>query len=100
VAAYLRERASGATNGVPSTGAVPQPPSGVQISYSTIDDTTEMEPPVDDELRRRIDELAQRDDFGSEEAQRQLRDLIAGAVRDHVTEADPDRNVRARLGEQ
>jgi hypothetical protein len=100
VAAYLRERGSGAMNGAPSTSAVPPPPpSGVQVSYSTIDDSTEMEPPVDDELRRRIDELARRDDFSSEEAQRELRDLIAGAVRDHVTEADPDRNVRARLGE-
>ncbi|KAA8894275.1 ankyrin repeat-containing domain protein [Sphaerosporella brunnea] len=98
VAAYLRER----EGGVPNGATAPAPPVGVQISYSTeaIDESI---PPVDAELRRRIEELASREDFGSDSAQQELRNLITGAVREHVASPENgdsfERNVRVRREE-
>jgi hypothetical protein len=48
---------------------------------------------VDPEFRRRIEELASREDFQSEDGQRQLRELVTAALRGQV---DPERNVRQR----
>ena len=94
--AYLREKTPGAgatgENGVPP----PPPPENVRVRYTTMDQVDDMSVPVDDELRRRIGELAQRGDFENEETQRELRELITGVVRDHVVEPDSERNVRPR----
>ncbi|RMZ85925.1 hypothetical protein DV736_g6521, partial [Chaetothyriales sp. CBS 134916] len=49
----------------------------------------------DPEFRRRIEELAGRDDFQTEEGQRQLRELITDAIRG----ASNDREVRRRVEE-
>jgi len=38
--------------------------------------------PPDENFRRRIEELASRDDFAGEEGQRELRELVKDAVRD------------------
>ncbi|KAF8534754.1 ankyrin repeat-containing domain protein [Trichophaea hybrida] len=102
VAAYLRERETPAatTNGASSSSSStrPPPPEGVEVSYSTMEESSEMDAPVDSELRQRIEELAQRGDFEGEEAQRELRELVAGALRDHVVDhhSEGDRNVRTR----
>ncbi|MCJ1248386.1 hypothetical protein MMC30_005603 [Trapelia coarctata] len=51
---------------------------------------------VDPEFRRRIEELASREDFQGEEGQRELRDLITDAVRG--VGGDSERDVRRRVG--
>ena len=89
VAVYLRLKELGGsmdgaidTNGTSETSTHPPPlPKGMTL------DIKEEELPEGDaagapdpEFRRRIEELAARDDFRSEEGQRQLRDLITDAV--------------------
>jgi len=59
--------------------APPPLPSGVQINVGTMSAGEEGEAP-DPEFRRRIEELAAREDFGGEESQRELRDLVSDAV--------------------
>jgi len=49
---------------------------------------------VDTEFRRRIEELAAREDFQSEEGQQQLRELVTEALRGEV---NPERDVRQRM---
>ncbi|KAI2617685.1 ankyrin repeat-containing protein [Hypomontagnella submonticulosa] len=99
VAQYLesKEEASHAqtllngTNG--DTGAVPPLPHGLNVSVSTITPAEESELEVDPEFRRRIEELAARDDFNSEAGQAELRRLVQDAISDQNL---PDRNVRSR----
>jgi hypothetical protein len=88
VAAFLRQKASASntsatteTNGVTQTGQLPHPPplpNGVQVNISTMQEPEGDDP--DPEFRRRIEELAAREDFQSEEGQRQLRELVTDAV--------------------
>ncbi|TVY38990.1 Ankyrin repeat-containing protein [Lachnellula subtilissima] len=100
VAVYLRMREleAGMTevNGVqePTTnGTYPPPlPEGVQVNIGAMapEEAGEV---ADPEFRRRIEELASREDFQGEEGQRELRVLIEEALRGQVGE---DRNVRSR----
>lgn len=92
VAAYLRDLQ-------PSDGLIPRPPPGVSVNLSAVEDTADSLPPVDDALRQRIQELASRADFNSEETQRELRDLVTQAVHEHIVEPETDRSVRQRQGE-
>lgn len=66
------------------------------MSLSAVEDTSDTLPPVDDTLRQRIQELASRADFGSEETQRELRNLVTQAVHDHIVEPEVERSVRQR----
>lgn len=66
------------------------------MSLSAVEDTSDTLPPVDDALRQMIQELASRADFGSEETQRELKDLVTRAVHDHIVEPEVERNVRQR----
>ncbi|KAI8962981.1 ankyrin repeat-containing protein [Daldinia sp. FL1419] len=75
------------TNG--DTSAVPPVPQGLSISVSTVTPETELE--VDPEFRRRIEQLAERDDFNSDAGQAELRQLIQDAISEHNP---ADRNVR------
>jgi len=61
-----------------------------------MEEASEMDTPVDSELRRRIEELTQRGNFEGEEAQRELRELVAGALRNHVVDPEGNRKVRTR----
>lgn len=105
VAAYLREATSQSTGAAASTltqtggangsvaaqngtagqsesnGVHPPPPmpNGVKINVGTMDQGEAGEEP-DAEFRRRIEELAARDDFQGEDGQRELRNLITDAV--------------------
>lgn len=88
MAAYLRD--------LGPSDFVPKPPPGVSVSLSAVDDTSDTLPPVDDALRQMIQELASRADFGSEEAQRELRNLVTRAVHDHIVEPEVERSVRQR----
>lgn len=90
VAAYLR---SLQTSGDQSTSG-PDPPPGVSVDLSAVDDTSETLPPVDQALRAKIVELSTRDDFHSEETQRELRHLVSQAVKDHILEPNEGRSVR------
>lgn len=67
--------------GEDTNGAVPPPPlpHGVKIDLGTMGEDEMGEAP-DPEFRRRIDELASRPDFQSEETQRELRQLVQDAL--------------------
>lgn len=95
VAAYLKDLASDTMNGASSTaasepatnddvdgGAVHRPPplpNGVQVNIGTMQES-EVGGEPDPEFRRRIEELASREDFQGSEGQRELRDLVSEAV--------------------
>ncbi|KAI0541292.1 hypothetical protein GGR58DRAFT_39951 [Xylaria digitata] len=102
VAEYLRlkeaEQARDLPNGVngeiiQDSSDVPPLPERLNISVSTISPTEDNENEVDPEFRRRIEELAQRGDFHSEEGQAALRQLVQDAIAD---ENLTGRNVRPR----
>lgn len=114
IAEYLREsRTRGiATNGfgegqaengvaasVDSGSHRPPPlPPNVTVNVTTVDATmpeSQGEEAVDPEFRRRIEELAAREDFQSEQGQNELRELIKDAVRG--VGAHEGRDVRRRL---
>ncbi|KAG0649693.1 Ankyrin repeat-containing [Hyphodiscus hymeniophilus] len=104
VAVYLRikelEGDGALVNGVPppiangtNGGRAPPPlPEGVSVNIGTMVPEEEGEV-VDPEFRRRIEELAQREDFEGEGGQNALRELITEAIRG---EAGHDRDVRRR----
>lgn len=69
---------SGESNGV---HAPPPLPPNVKINVGTMQEPPlEGEDAPDPEFRRRIEELAAREDFQSEDGQRELRDLVAQVV--------------------
>lgn len=77
------------TNGV---NGIHPPPEGVRVNFGTMN--PEEEPTgVDLELRRRIDELAAREDFQGEAGQEALYTLISGMIADITGE---ERDVRQR----
>lgn len=101
VAVYLRVKELEArVNGVineAATNSVHRPPSlpeGVSLNIGSMA-PEEVGEVVDPEFRRRIEELASREDFQSEDGQRELRELVTEALRGGV---DPERNVRQRTG--
>ncbi|KAI5800102.1 ankyrin repeat protein [Geopyxis carbonaria] len=98
VVAYIRQNQLSPisdSNGTNSSN-LPGPPRDVEVNLSTVWDTSGTVPPIDQELRRRIEELAERGDFESEETQRELRELVTGAVRDHLVDPEIERNVRQK----
>jgi len=106
VAVYLRIKELESTNGVGTASLVngdsitngdgsnlpPPLPEGVTVDIGTMpeDEAGEV---VDPEFRRRIEELAQRDDFQGEGGQAALRELITEAIIGSVGEG---REVRRR----
>lgn len=101
VAAYLARGAAavGELSFDPEGRPPPPLPPNVQLSIGNSDPEIEaamgsQEP--DPEFRRRIEELASRENFHTEEGQRELRDLICDAVRD-VNREEHD-SQRRRLG--
>lgn len=70
----------------------PLPP-GIQLQVGSLEDEENLGEIEDPELKRRIDELASREDFQGEEAQRELRQLVTDALNGTVRE---QRDVRAR----
>ncbi|KAI5921491.1 ankyrin repeat-containing protein [Camillea tinctor] len=84
------------TNGDPvaQNGSVtPSLPEGLNISVSTLTPAEENEAEVDPEFRRRIEQLAGRDDFHTAAGQAELRQLVQDALADGSL---ADRNVRQR----
>ncbi|GME23164.1 putative ankyrin repeat protein [Neofusicoccum parvum] len=108
VAAYLRSRMAGAANGDAAAAATrqngadglahpPPLPDGVKVNVGTMSADDVPEDVVDPEFRRKIEELAAREDYQSEEAQAELRRLVQDAVGGMRSDTQAqDRNVRRR----
>jgi ankyrin repeat protein len=81
---------------VETAGVHPPPPlpQGVNINVGTMEEDAADAP--DPEIRRRIEELAARPDYDSEEVQRQLRELVQDVVTGIGAE-DGGRSVRRRV---
>lgn len=104
VAVYLRikelEHTSGQVDGqgavnIQSESHPPPPiPDGISVNFGTMDPGEDPGEVVDPEFRRKIEELAQREDFQGEEGQRQLRELITEAIRGDISQ---ERDVRRRI---
>ena len=105
VAEYLKsQETAGATNGITVNGTdvngagdLPPVPEGLSVRMGAVTEPDDdIAPPPNPELRRRIDELAAREDFHTETGQAELRRLVEEAIAgENLTE---DRNVRARQG--
>ncbi|KAK9789804.1 hypothetical protein AB5N19_07162 [Seiridium cardinale] len=100
VAAYLKEvessRNGSLLNGSGINGHtddLPPPPEGMAVSLSTAAPAEENDAEIDPEFRRRIEELAERDDFHTEAGQAELRQLVQDALSGENLD---DRNVRQR----
>ncbi|KAF2639874.1 hypothetical protein P280DRAFT_51719 [Massarina eburnea CBS 473.64] len=104
---YLKSLQAGASSaaqttstspGVTDTQDVHPPPplpNGVNVEVGTMAEEAVGEAP-DPEIRRRIEELAARDDFQTEEGQRLLRRLVEEVVTG-MGGAEADRSVRRRV---
>jgi uncharacterized protein len=78
--AHNASRGAATTNGTSDDLHRPPPlPNGVKINVGTMQEDEAGEEP-DPDFRRRIEELAARDDFETEEGQRELRNLVQDAV--------------------
>ncbi|KAL2172887.1 hypothetical protein VTG60DRAFT_65 [Thermothelomyces hinnuleus] len=101
VAEYLRgpDGGSSANNGTPNGTAsngtgLPPVPEGLQVTMGTIDEAEVNGQQPDPEFRRRIEELAAREDFQTPEGQAELRKLVEEAIGGGVF--GEERNVRPR----
>lgn len=75
-------------------GQAPPLPEDLKFTVGTMDVERDVPDEVDPEFRRRIQELAERDDFHSAEGQEELRKLVEDAVLDQgISE---DRSVRPK----
>ena len=103
VADYLKEIrvqetvANGQAESITGNGTPHPPPlpPGVELRVGSLEDEEGLGEVADPELRRRIEELASREDFQGEDAQSQLRQLITDALRGANEE---QREVRPRTG--
>ena len=68
-------------------------PKGVSIDFFAVDEGAQ-EQEIDEQFRQRIESLASRPDFESEDSQKELRVLVSDAIRGVELE---DRGVRGRL---
>lgn len=97
VAEYLKGvESKGQANGEPSghvAEQLPPAPDGLAVTMGTMPAPEDQELEVDPEFRRRIEELAGRDDIGTEEGQAALRQLVQDALADQELS---ERNVRQR----
>jgi hypothetical protein len=72
---------NGVSNGTTSTGmGLPPVPEGLQVTMGTMDEAVVGEQQPDPEFRRRIEELAAREDFQTPEGQAELRRLVEEAI--------------------
>lgn len=104
VAAYIREAAGGPASSVPAASSIdplnppPPIPDNLPVNIGTMweQEASASETEVDPEFKRRIDELAAREDFHSETTQNQLRELVVDAITGSNIETQ-DRDLRRRV---
>ncbi|KAM0519419.1 hypothetical protein ACHAPE_003591 [Trichoderma viride] len=69
-------------------------PEGMTVTVGTMDESQDIPAEFDPEFRRRIEELAQREDFNTTEGQADLRKLVEEALLDQGL--SEERNVRSK----
>ncbi|KFG86629.1 ankyrin repeat protein [Metarhizium anisopliae] len=74
--------------------AIRPPPQGMKLIVGTMDAGEQVASDVDTGFRRRIEELAQRDDFNAPSGQAHLRKLVEDAISDRFL--GDERNVRSK----
>ncbi|KAF4999696.1 hypothetical protein FGRMN_2261 [Fusarium graminum] len=74
---------------------IPPPPEGMKVTVGTMDEKADIPEEIDPEFRRRIEELAQRDDFNTPQGQIELRRLVEDAILGEGGVGD-ERNVRSK----
>ncbi|KAM0343110.1 hypothetical protein ACHAPU_008858 [Fusarium lateritium] len=74
---------------------IPPPPEGMEVTVGTMDETADIPEEIDPEFRRRIEELAQRDDFNTPQGQTELRRLVEDAILGEGGVGE-ERNVRSK----
>lgn len=99
VVAYLREQLGeqcqeSAVSSEP--GRIAQTPEGMELSYSTMEEPSDADALIDMGLRKKIEELSQREDFQSNAVQQELRDLVTSTIQGQLLELEVERNVKAR----
>ncbi|KAK4173084.1 hypothetical protein QBC36DRAFT_62738 [Triangularia setosa] len=82
VAEYLAGLEGGASsaNGTVNGTGLPPAPQGLKVTVGTMDEAEASEQQPDPEFRRRIEELAARDDIHTPEGQAALRQLVQEAI--------------------
>ncbi|KND87566.1 Ankyrin repeat-containing protein P1E11.10 [Tolypocladium ophioglossoides CBS 100239] len=70
------------------------PPKGMKLTVGTMDHAEDVPSQVNPEFRRRIEEMAQRDDFDTPTGQADLRKLVEDAIMDQGL--GDERNVRSK----
>ncbi|ROW07031.1 hypothetical protein VPNG_06621 [Cytospora leucostoma] len=107
VAEYLASKEANGVNGSSSAQGVngtsinggdeiPPVPQGLAVNFGAVPEGEVAEGSPDPEFRRRIEELAAREDFNTADGQEALRRLVEEAVAGE--ELAEDRNVRSRQG--
>lgn len=107
VAEYLASKEANGVNGSSSAQGVngtsingiddmPPVPEGLAVNFGAVPEGEVAEGSPDPEFRRRIEELAAREDFNTVDGQEALRRLVEEAVAGE--ELAEDRNVRSRQG--
>lgn len=88
--------AQAAVNGASLNGSLPPVPQGLSVNFGTVNEDEAAGASPDPEFRRRIEELAAREDLDTEAGQAALRQLVEEAVAGE--ELAQERNVRPRQG--
>ncbi|TGO64570.1 hypothetical protein BOTNAR_0086g00100 [Botryotinia narcissicola] len=101
VAVYLRIKELEAEGGLPASSGTdaivahpPLVPEGLSVNIGTMNPDEDVGEVIDPEFKRRVDELAARDDFQTPAGQEELRKLITEAITGEVGEG---REVRQRI---
>ncbi|KAH8785954.1 hypothetical protein F5883DRAFT_481860 [Diaporthe sp. PMI_573] len=96
VAEYLAGREGAPVNGITPNGRLPPVPQGLSVNFGTVNDDEAGSASPDPEFRRRIEDLAAREDLNTEAGQAALRQLVEDAVAGE--DLAQERNVRPRQG--
>lgn len=96
VAQYLAGRGDAAAQAPSPNGAMPPVPPGLSVNFGTVSEGEVDGASPDPDFRRRIEELASREDLNTESGQAALRQLVEEAVSGE--DLAQERQVRPRQG--
>jgi len=97
VAAYLAQGSAAVGLSVNGAGHPPPLPPNVKVNIGNVAEDEDLSEP-DPEFRKRIEQLAGKENFNTEEGQRELRALISDAVRDVSQDEQQQDSQRRRVG--